>query len=106
MKKIYLLLLILFFVAKSYAQTVNHQVYAVFVVSIAKYSFWPETDAKDFKIAVFGKSKVFDELSKGTTNKDVHGKKIVVTQTEDIQGLNDPQIIYLSDGKSNQLAEL
>ncbi|HEV8515848.1 MAG TPA: YfiR family protein [Cyclobacteriaceae bacterium] len=106
MKKIYSFLLVLFFVAKSYAQTTNHQVYAVFVMSIAKYSSWPETEAKDFKITVFGKSKVFDELNKATANKDVHGKKVVVTQAEDVQSISDAQIIYLSDGKSSQLAEL
>lgn len=106
MKKIYFFLIVLFFAAKSYAQTTNHQVYAVFVVSIAKYSSWPETDAKDFKITVFGKSKVFDELTKATANKDIHGKKIVVTQTDDIQSMADAQIVYLPDGKSSQLAEL
>jgi len=106
MKKIYTFLLILFFAAKSFAQTTNHQLYAVFVVNIAKYSFWPDNDAKDFKIAVFGRSKVFDELTKATANKDIRGKKIVVTQTDDAQSIGDVQIIYLSDGKSSQLAEL
>src|SRR5216110_1146792 len=104
MKKIYFFLLILFFQAKSYAQTTNHQVYAVFVMSIAKYSSWPESEAKDFKITVLGKSKVFDELMKATTNKDIHGKKIAVTQTDDVQSIGDAQIVYLSDGKSSQLA--
>ena len=106
MKKIYTLLLILFFAAKSYAQTTNYQLYAVFVISIAKYSSWPETGAKDFKITVFGKSKVFDELIKATGSKDIGGKKIVVTQTDDIQSMGDAQIVYLADGKSGQLAEL
>jgi len=108
MKKNNILILIIFFFlgTESYAQTTNHQVYAVFVMSIAKYSSWPETDAKDFKITVFGKSKVFEELTKATTNKDIHGRKVVVTQTDDIQSIGDAQIVYLSDGKSSQLAEL
>ncbi len=108
MRKINILPLILFFSVgvKSYAQTTNHQVYAVFVVSIAKYSSWPETEAKDFKITVLGKSKVFDELTKATANKDIHGRKIVVTQTDDINNIGDAQIVYLPDGKSSQLAEL
>jgi len=108
MKKINILLLILFFFigATSYAQTTNHQVYAVFVVSIAKYSAWPETNAKDFKITVLGKSKVFDELTKATANKDIHGKKVIVTQTDDIQSIGDVQIVFLPDGKSSQLGEL
>jgi hypothetical protein len=108
MKKMNVLFLIFFFFIgiESYAQTTNHQVYAVFVMSIAKYSSWPETEAKDFKITVLGKSKVFDELTKATANKDIHEKKIVVTQTDDIQSIGDAQIVYLPDGKSSQLAEL
>jgi hypothetical protein len=108
MRKINILFLILFFFVgvESYAQTTNHQVYAVFVMSIAKYSEWPETGTKDFKIAVLGKSKVFDELTKATANKDIRGKKIVVTQSDDIQSIGDAQIVYLPDGKSSQLAEL
>ena len=108
MKKTYILIhLIFFFVgAESYAQTTNHQVYAVFVMSIAKYSSWPETDAKDFRITVLGKSKVFEELTKATANKDIHGKKIVIVQTDDIQSIGDSQIVYLPDGKSSQLSEL
>jgi len=108
MKKINILILSIFFFlgTASYAQTTNHQVYAVFVMSIAKYSSWPETEAKDFKITVLGKSKVYDELNKVAATKDVHGKKLAVMQTEDIQSIGDPQIIYLSDGKSGQLAEL
>jgi hypothetical protein len=106
MKKLYIFLLLLVFASKSHAQTTNHQLYALFVVSIAKFSSWPETDAKDFKITVFGKSKVFDELTKATANKDIRGKKIVVIQTDDIQNINDSQIVYLADGKSGQLDEL
>jgi hypothetical protein len=107
MKKIKVLLII-FFANRvvSYAQTTNHQVYAVFVVSIAKYSSWPETEAKEFKITVLGKSKVYEELTKATANKDIHGKKIIVTQTVDIQSVSDSQIVYLPDGNSSQLMEL
>jgi hypothetical protein len=108
MRKTNIFFLILFLVAgfESIAQTTNHQVYAVFVVSIAKYSSWPESDAKDFKIVVLGKSKVYDELTKAPANKDIHGKKIIVTQTDDIQSVGDAQIVYLPDGKSSQLNEL
>ncbi|HLZ17236.1 MAG TPA: YfiR family protein, partial [Cyclobacteriaceae bacterium] len=108
MKKIKTLFLFVFTAVELqlYAQTTNHQVYAVFVVSIAKYSSWPEADTKDFKIMVLGKSKVYDELTKATANKDIHGKKIIVNQTDDIQNVVDAQIVYLPDGKSNQLGEL
>lgn len=108
MKKINIvaLLIILFAGAPLRAQTTNHQVYAVFVVSIAKYSSWPETDGKDFKIKVLGKSKVFDELTKATANKDIHGKKIVVSQSDDLQNVEGANIIYVPDARSSQISEL
>lgn len=87
------------------AQTTNYQVYSVFVVSIAKYSSWPQSDAKDFKIIVLGKSKVYEELLKATVNKDIQGRKILIQQTEEIPR-DEPQIIYVSDGRSSQLNEL
>jgi hypothetical protein len=76
-------------------------------VSIAKYSSWPEGENKDFKITVFGKSKVYEELLKSAGNKDINGKKIVITQAEENPvGEELPQIIYVSDGKSSQLTDL
>ncbi len=108
MKKINNLALLFFLLARVsvQAQTTNHQVYAVFVVSIAKYSSWPETDSRDFKIMILGKSKVFDELTKATANKDIHGKKVVVTQVEDLQSIGDANIIYLPDTRSSQINEV
>ena len=104
MKKIVWLFFFFAFGAK--AQTTNYQVYSVFVVSIAKYSSWPESDAKEFKIAVLGKSKVYDELAKSTTGKEIHGKKVQVTQLDEIPKSDFPQIIYVPDGQSSQLSEL
>src|SRR5579862_8884045 len=107
MKKIYIVLFIIIAASlSSYAQTTNHQVYAVFVVSIAKYSSWPESEAKDFKIAVLGKSKVYDELVKSTANKEIHGKKVQIVQLEEISKGDEPQILFVPDNKSSQLNEI
>lgn len=108
MKKLIILVFLFFVLGKisSVAQTTNYQVYSVFVVSIAKYSSWPASDAKEFKITVLGKSKVFDELTKATANKDIQGKKIVVTQTDNIQNIGNTQVVYLPDGESNKINEL
>ncbi|GHM99836.1 hypothetical protein WSM22_13260 [Cytophagales bacterium WSM2-2] len=106
MKKLVYSLFFLFSVIHfSNAQTTNYQVYSVFVVSIAKYSSWPQSDAKEFKITVLGKSKVYDELLKTTANKDIQGRKFQVTQSEEIPK-DEPQIIYVSDGRSSQLNEI
>jgi len=104
-KALYTFLFIFCFAAASVAQTTNYQVYSVFVMSIARYSSWP-TSAGDFKITVIGKSKVYDELLRVSQTKDVNGKKIVVTQAEDLSQIGDCNIVYVSDNKSSTLDEI
>ncbi len=106
MKKIlYTLLVVFCFAGIGKAQTTNYQVYSVFVVSIARYSSWPASTG-DFKITVIGKSKVYDELLKVSQTKDVNGKKIVVSQAEDISQIGDCNIVYVSDNKSGDLDDI
>lgn len=88
----------------TFGQTTNYQVFSLFVMNIAKYSAWPATQP-EFQITVFGKSKVHDELMK-YTDRGVNGMKIKVLQVESISEVGQPQIVYLSDGKSSQLDEL
>jgi hypothetical protein len=87
------------------AQTTNHKVYSLFIVNIAKYTSFPNS-GNNFNIVVVGKSDVYDELLKVASAKDVNGKKLVVTKTDDASKITDAQIIYLSDGKSSSLPEL
>lgn len=94
-------IVVISFLAK--AQTTNYQVYALFVVNIAKYSSWP-SHTGDMTITVFGKTKVYDELMK-QNGKSANGT-IRVTQVDDLQSVGTPNIIYLADGKSASLDEL
>ena len=86
------------------AQTTNHQVYALFVVNMAKYSLWPDHAGGEMHITVFGKTKVYDELMK-QTGKNANGV-IKVDQVDDVQAIGTPQIVYLADGKSSALDDL
>jgi hypothetical protein len=85
------------------AQTTNHQVYALFIVNIAKYSSWP-TAHTEMQITVLGKTKVYDELVK-QNGKNVNGT-VKVNQVDDVAALGSPNIIYLADGKSGALDEV
>ncbi len=87
------------------AQTKNYQVYALFVMNIAKYSVWPSPNS-EFRIAVFGKSKIYDELQKIAASKTINGIPIKVYQTENLTELGNQEIIYLSDGKSSVLSDI
>jgi len=86
------------------AQTTNYQVYALFVVNIAKYSEF-STLQGELEIASYGRSKAYDELMK-QNGKTVNGHTLKVTQTEDIQALQHASVIYLADGKSSALDEV
>jgi hypothetical protein len=86
------------------AQTTNHQVYALFVVNIAKYSSWPNHTGGEMHITVLGRTKVYDELVK-QNGKNANGI-IKVDQADDVQSIGDPNIIYLADGKSSALDDL
>jgi hypothetical protein len=87
------------------AQTTNYQVHSLFVINIAKYSTWPHHPA-EFHITVFGKSKMFDELIKQSAGKNINGISLKVNQSESINTLGTPQIIFVADGKSGALNEL
>lgn len=86
------------------AQTTNYQVYALFVVNIAKYSEFPHLQG-ELEIASFGKSRAYEELLK-QNGKTVNGHTLKVTQTEDIAALQKANVIYLADNKSSALDEV
>lgn len=88
------------------AQTTNYQAYSVFVYGLSKYMAWPSTGKSEFVIAVLGKSKAYDEMQKALTGKVINGLPIKVVQVEDILSAGEPQILYISDGKSGMIDDL
>ena len=106
MKKISLVLFVLISVhLKLKAQTTNYQVHSLFVMNIAKYSTWP-SHGGEFQITVFGNSKIYDELLKQSSGKNINGQHLKVVQTDNITEIGASHIIYLSDGKSSSLADI
>lgn len=86
------------------AQTTNYQVYALFVVNMAKYSSWPNHTGGEMHITVLGKTKVYDELMK-QSGKNANGI-IRIDQVDDVGAIANPNIVYLADGKSSALDDL
>jgi hypothetical protein len=95
MKKIFIILFV-FATSASIAQTTNYQVHSLFVLNIAKYSEWPVAET-EFHIVVFGKSKIYDELAKLTTGKNINGHTIKVSQVENISDIGNANIVFLAD---------
>ena len=90
----------------SKGQTVNHKAYAIFLYSFTKYIDWPVNAEQEFKITVVGKSKVTAELFPLIQNKNVSGKKVSINQVATAEELGTSQLVYLSDGKSSELAKV
>jgi hypothetical protein len=106
MKKIvYIILMTMGICLSAHSQTTNHKVYSLFVLNIVKYTSFPVT-AGDFNIVVIGKSEVYDEMVKMSAAKLVNGKKIVVTKADDVTGLAEVQVVFLSDSKSGSLSDV
>lgn len=93
------------FTSTTVAQTTNYQVHSLFLMNIAKYSTWP-AQSNEFHIVVFGKSKMYDELVKHSTGKNINGLAIKVTQTENLSEVGTAQIIFLPDNKSSNLSDI
>ncbi len=105
MKKILTLSLILLYAYVAKAQTTNYQVHSLFVLNIAKYSTWPPGN-NEFHIVVFGKSKIYEELTKHVSGKNVNGLAIKVSQTDNLADLGAAQLVFLADNKSSNLSEI
>jgi hypothetical protein len=105
MKKILALILFTILTCAVKAQTTNYQVHSLFVLNIAKYSTWP-SNTGEFHIVVFGKSKMYDELVKQVSGKNINGSIIKVTQTDNVDEIGSAQIVFLADGKSNNLSDI
>lgn len=88
----------------TYAQPSLYHSYAVFVQSFARYSSWPAL-ANGFKVVVVGNTKAYDEIIKNVAGKTIAGSAAVVVKGDDTN-MEDANIIYLSDGASNQLSQL
>lgn len=104
MKKLFISLFVVVAI-QAEAQTTNYQVHSLFVLNIAKYSTWP-AGASEFHIVVFGKSKIYDELMKQISGKNINGLAVKITQTEDVSVLANAQLVFLADNNSSALNQL
>jgi acetyl/propionyl-CoA carboxylase alpha subunit len=86
------------------AQTTNYKSYAIFLYT--RYIEWPTENRADFNITIVGKSKVTSELIPLMQNKTVAGKKITVSQVNTLEEVGNAQLVYVSNHKSSDLANI
>ena len=100
-KVVFLMMLAAFFQQPAVSQTTNYSAYSLILINVAKYAEWPDNGSEHFLIAVVGKSKVYDELSKKQGLK-VGSKAVAVVQVNDIGEISGtPNVVYISDNKSS-----
>lgn len=107
MKKLLLLIAILFFVQLSYTQTEIPKAQSIFIYNFTRLIEWPESyKSGDFIIGVLGNSDIYSELIAYTTGKKVGMQSIVVKKFKDISEIDKCQILFVSYNKSNGLSEI
>lgn len=107
MKKLFLILIVLFVVHNSYAQTEIPKAQSIFIYNFTRLVEWPEAyKTGDFIIGIIGNSDVFGELETYTTGKKVGMQSIVVKKFKDVSEIDKCHILFISYNKSGALAEI
>lgn len=87
------------------AQTQVEDAYALFLFNFAKYSSWP-SEGESFTFGVIENTKVFESLKHMGLNKKINGKKIIVETYNSVDNIRSPQVLFVSDSKSEALKQI
>ena len=105
MKKIILLIIIVFSLLEAKAQSYN--LHPLYIYSFTRYVQWPEAyNGGDFEITVFGESPIIDELNKMAQVKKVGERAIKVNKILTLDALKKCNILFVSAKKSLQLNDI
>lgn len=89
------------------AQRPMHEIHSMLIFNFIKYIEWPDdTKAGDFTIAVYGDDGVYDQLSNLYAQRKIKGQTASIQKVEDVAGLNNAHIIYLSSSKSKEFDDI
>ena len=97
-----LLVVILVFSTRSYAQETNYKSYSLFVYNFIKYIEWPE-NSTDFVIGVMGDSPIVKELENLAKTKKAKGQQILIRKLTAVDDAINCQMVYIPPGKSSLL---
>lgn len=78
-------------------------VMAAFVFNFTKFLEWPQLDSENFYICVLGKSKLVEPLNKIAEREKVKGRKIIITEIEDLSNLKSNSVLFLATDEENRL---
>lgn len=105
MKKIILLIIIVFSLLHAKAQSYN--LHPLYIYSFTRYVQWPDAyNTGDFEITVLGESPITEELNKMAQVKKVGERNIKVNKILSLDALKKCNILFVSAKKSLQLNEV
>ena len=91
------------------AQVDMAQAHSLFLYNFAKYSEFPSKN-NNFKITIFGGSKVYSSLKNTVSDRKVRGQSVVVKNVSSIRSLlselNNTNILFISSSKSSLISSI
>jgi YfiR/HmsC-like len=102
--------LALAFVSEGRAQYAEYEVKATFLLTITKFTSWPDKAAADtrnpFTIGVLGDDPFGDTLDAIMRGQTVAGRKIAIKRSSKPDALDGCQILFISRSEASRVAEI
>jgi hypothetical protein len=81
----------------------SENVMAVYIYNFTKFLDWPNNDSEYFYISVLGKSNLVEPLNNIAEKEKVKGRKIVISELDNVSNLKSNSILFLSAEEENKL---
>jgi hypothetical protein len=92
---------------KSFSQTLNYKLAAIYVYNFTQYIEWPKNDkATEFIIGVYGNTPLTDELKKLVIGKHVDQKPIVIKVLKSLDEAGDCSIVFVAPSENGNLKKI
>lgn len=90
------------------AHSQEYKLHPVYIYSFTKYVVWPDSyKTGDFQILVLGDSPIVKELmTMASLKKTPDNRNIVVTKIDSQADIKKCNVLYVTSGKSKQLADI
>ena len=106
-KIIFILSVILFYAGVNAQNDLEYQVKAVFVYNFSKYIYWSDAGkSKNFRIGVFGDSKIIAPLRKIAAKKKVYNQQVQIIKYTTLKDSIDCHILFISVSEEKQIKTL
>lgn len=105
MKKLIVVVGLLFFSLLSWSQISIPKAQSIFLFNFTRMVDWTNNNNSEFDIVIIGNSNVYDESITFFKGKTLYGKTINISKFDDMakMNINNPQMIFISYNESKNL---